>query len=348
MARTTFSWLAGLALLALALEVLLRMLPVSTSTETGYYSDPLILTYPPHHRWTMSTGWDLRNAQTLEANNSGYAASRDFVLDQHAVALIGDSYIEASMLEAADRPGAQLERALGSRSVFAMGSPGTALLDFAERIRFANDRFGVRDFVLFMGRSDVLESLCGSGNVNGPCLDPKSLTQRVETLPQPGMAKRVLRRSALAQYLFSQIRFSPEKILRQVLPVQKPAATSEQGAVRIGSINVSPGQALAGAEIISETFFARIKPYVPGRLVIVMDCDRRALYSGQMVQDPARNQFMQIARAAGAIVVDTEPSFRAHLNHSSLKLDVSPSDGHLNALGVGIFVTLAAQALSQP
>ena len=127
MTRTLGLWLAGVLSVLLALELLCRVLPVSTSTETGYYTDPLILTYPARHRWVAATGWDLRNAQTLQANNLGYPADRDFVWNERAVALIGDSYVEASMLPAADRPGAQLERWLGPRPVYAMGAPGTAV-----------------------------------------------------------------------------------------------------------------------------------------------------------------------------------------------------------------------------
>ena len=51
------------------------------------------------------------------------------------------------------------------------------------------------------------------------------------------------------------------------------------------------------------------------------------------------------ARAAGAIVIDTEPLFRAQLARSPLKLDVGPYDGHLNALGVRIVMQAAADAL---
>src|SRR5471032_90028 len=109
MLRVFTLWLSGVVLAVLVLELLCRVLPVSTSTDTGYYTDPVILTYPPRHEWVASTGWDLRNAQHLVANNLGYAAHRDFVRDERAVALIGDSFVEASMLPAPERPGAQLE-----------------------------------------------------------------------------------------------------------------------------------------------------------------------------------------------------------------------------------------------
>lgn len=344
MARPIALWFTGLAGFFLVLELLFRILPVSTSTETGYYTDPLILSYPPHHRWTMSTGWDLRNAQTLEANNLGYAASRDFERNEHAVALVGDSFVEASMLAAADRPGTQLELALVSRPVYAMGSPGTALLDYAERIRFSHEHFGVRDFVIFMERGDVLQSLCGSGNIHGPCLDRQTLAPRIETLPPTGTTKRLFRHSALAQYLVSQLKFSPQTFWRKAHAPSQPVAVTALGVERAGESD----SAIPNVDAVTNAFFARIKPHVAGRLVIVIDSDRNALYLVKRTFDLDRARFIQLARAAGAIVIDTEPLFRAHLVQSPLKFDVGPYDGHLNALGVRLIAQAVAGALNQP
>ncbi|WP_144264463.1 hypothetical protein [Polaromonas sp. C04] len=331
----------------LLLEIFFQLLPVSTSTETGYYIDPLILSYPPYHHWTTSTGWDLRNVQRLESNNLGYVANRDFERNANAVALIGDSFVEASMLAAPDRPGAQLERALGGRPVFAMGNPGTALLDYAERIRFAHTHYGVRDFVVLMERGDVKQSLCGSGNINGPCLDPKTLEPRIEKLPPAGTLKRIFRHSALAQYVFGQLKFSPQQLLRQAFPPAHGAnAASSQPAS--GAAQMPPGQTASYVDLVTHTFFERIRPYATGRLVIVIDSDRSALAKGQLKPDPSRARFIQLARAAGATVIDTEPLFQAHFARSRLSLDVGPYDGHFNALGVSLVTQAAAAAFAQP
>jgi len=88
---------------------------------------------------------------------------------------------------------------------------------YAERIRHAHDNFGVRDFVILMERGDVKQSLCGSGNVNGPCLDAQTLAPRVETIAPPGTVKKIFRHSALAQYVFGQLRF-------QTAPASCPTA----------------------------------------------------------------------------------------------------------------------------
>ena len=339
MARKFSLWCTGVAGLLLLLELVFRVLPVSSSTETGYYTDPRILTCPPHHTWTVSTGWDLRNSQRLQANQQGYVADRDFTPNDQAVALIGDSFVEASMLPAPERPGAQLERALGVRPVFSMGIPGTALLDYAERIRFAHENYGVRDFVVLMERGDVRQSLCGSGNINGPCLDAQTLAPRVEPLPPPGFAKRVFRHSAFAQYLFGQLKFSPQKLLEQAFPAAKRAAPPA---------TIEPAEFTPFVNVVTNAFFERIRPHVAGKLVIVVDSDRRALAADKLKPDPARAKFIGLARAAGAIVVDTEHLFKAHFAQSALSLDVGPYDGHLNALGANLITQAAAKALQQP
>ena len=105
-------------------EAACRLLPVSSATLSGYHVDPQILTYPPRHEWTSAFGWDLRNPQRLKSNNFGFVADHDFVRNLNAVALVGDSFVEAGMLAAEDRPAAQLEQRLGAgRPVYALGGP---------------------------------------------------------------------------------------------------------------------------------------------------------------------------------------------------------------------------------
>ncbi len=104
--------MGGLMCMA-TLEVVLRVLPTSTYTDTGYHIDPLIITYRPHHQFRSAWGWNFRDPLDHEANNLGFLSSRDFLPDSAAVAVIGDSFVDASMLPEAERVGAQLQSALG-------------------------------------------------------------------------------------------------------------------------------------------------------------------------------------------------------------------------------------------
>ncbi|MEO8249812.1 MAG: hypothetical protein ABI589_10615 [Burkholderiales bacterium] len=259
--------------------------------------------------------------------------------------MIGDSFVEASMLDPRDRPAAQLERALASsRPVYAMGAPGTALLDYAERIRFAHEKWGVRDFVILMERFDVRQSFCGSGNISGPCVERGTLAPSEQLQAPPGPLKRVLRHSALAQYVFRQIKLDPARLWSQIVNQARPE-TGPKPPATTGQPAAVSDETLRALAFVTDTFFKRIEPYRTGKLVVVLDSDRSRIYRGDDTADAARRQFIEKARAAGALVIDTEPLFREQMTRSELKLDVGPYDTHLNPLGLRIAMTAAARAL---
>ncbi|MFT3717857.1 hypothetical protein [Pseudorhodoferax sp.] len=348
MARRLLSFLAGLAAAAVIAEVMLRLLPVSTATMTGYYHDPDLLTYPSGHTWTMATGWDLRNPQTLHANNWGFAAAHDFVPDASAVALVGDSYVEASMLAPGDRPAAQLEALLGgTRRVYALGTPGTAMLDYAQRIRFASERFQIRDFVVLMEGADARQALCGSGNVVSRCLDPATLQPRIVRQPPPSLWARIARRSALAQYLMSQLRFKPATLVKATF-TRTPPEDRDATAERSRPVVPAPQQVQAKRAMVDAVvaeFLATIPRDAVRRLVIVVDGQRNGPANPPELADLERAYLIERLRQSGAIVHDLELRYAEHAVHSERSLAVGPYDGHLNRLGVRLAMSAAAESL---
>ncbi len=333
--------LSALACL-LALEGVFRVLPVSTATLMGYHHDPDLLTYPPHHQWTISTGWDLRNAQTLRSNASGFAADRDFVRDPDAVALIGDSYVEASALPAPDRPAPQLQHALGGgRAVYAMGTPGTTLLDYAQRVRYASQQFGTRDFVLWLEAGDLRQVRCGSGNIVSRCLDPGTLAPRIERWPAPDAIKRLVRHSALAQYIFGQLKFNPGKawadLQRVGSPAHRPANPPQTATEKAAA------QALAKAAV--QEFLAQVQPYQARRLLMVVDGHHDGSALGDGAIDGERQVLIEHLQVAGLEVLDLQPIFARHRAASRLSPEVGPYDHHLNAQGVRMVMQAIAARL---
>jgi len=325
-------------------EGLCRVLPVSTATMSGYYADDDVMSYPPGHRFTVATGWDLRNPQRLRANNWGFVSDLDFVPDSKAVALIGDSFVEASMLGDTDRPARQLFAALGERRpVYGLGSPGTALLDYAQRIRLASQRLGVRDFVVWADAGDTRQALCGSGNVHSRCLDPSSLAPRIERQALPGVVKRLARHSALLQYVFSQLKLDGGQLFRELftrkVPHQQLAADSSQIDSR------ALQRAITVIDAVADNFFREVAPFRSGRLIFVIDGRRSAKEPQGDLRDMERLHLIARLRAGGAEVVDLEPVFRSHLRNSRLSLEVGPYDAHLNSLGVRLVMEQAAAAL---
>lgn len=344
--------LLGALAMLVGVELLLQALPISTSTQTGYHVHPNILTNPPHHRWTMATGWDLRDVQHMHANNHGFAAEHDFQRDSHAIGLVGDSYVEAAMLPMAQRPAAQLERALGGqRPVYAMGGPGSSLLDYAERIRWAHETFGLRDFVVMMESTDAGQALCDSGNVHARCLDPERLTPVVQRRAPSGPLKELLRQSALAQYLVSQLKFSGERLTspdfwRSGAPdahVTPPAPTGATGVAEVVPLTERQQRVIDAA---MDAFLRDVTSLQGVRLVFAIDMNRRNLQAGVRRPDEGYHVEQRL-RAAGYPVVRGEPLYRAHQRQSPLRLDMGPHDGHLNAVGVRLLMTAAAKAVPE-
>ncbi|MFN7665388.1 MAG: hypothetical protein ACK520_16105 [Inhella sp.] len=349
MTRAMASIVLALSALALGLELLLRLLPVSTATMVADHLGAGIPTVPPHHRWTKATGWDLRNAQTLQANAQGFAARHDFVTHPQAVALIGDSFVEASMLPAPDRLDAQLESRLAGRPVYAMGSPGSSLLDYGHRLRWAVSRFGVREAVIFMEHLDVAQSRCDSGNVTSVCWSAWDDRMVPVAAAEPGALKRVLRHSALAQYVLGQLRLDGATLWANVLHQARPAQGHEVGqrkAVPPPLLSTLPLSDLerTATDRIAGLFFEQLDG-LPVRVVLVVDASRIDLNRGDTGSGPARDHFIALARARGLTVVDMAPVFAEHRRRSPLALEVGPYDSHLNALGLSLVAQEAARAL---
>ena len=337
MLRNVALLIFGGLLCVVALEVVLRVLPTSTYTDTGYHIDPLIITYRPHHRFRSSWGWNFRDPVDHQANNLGFLSTRDFLPDSAALALIGDSFVDASMLPESERVGTKLQTVL-RRPVYAMGGPGSSLLDYAERIRYAADKLAVRDFVVIVERGDIKQSYCGSGNIHGPCLTRGSGQASSNLREAPAAAQRYLRHSALLQYLLGHLRFDPVQRLHGAL-----ASLAQRGA----RTAAAPREySSAERALVMETFFERIAPHRRGRLVMVFDSDRGALNRGEPGSDGARNEAIALARSHGALVVDTEASFRGYLAHSGRRLEISPLDQHWNRVATAIVARDIAAVLA--
>lgn len=325
----------GIIATLLLFEVVFRLLPVSTATRSGYYIHPAILTYPAHHCFTAATGWDLKNAQKNCTNNLGFLADRDFVHDPQAIALIGDSFVEANMLPAPERLAAQLETRLKGRPVYALGGPGSSLLDYAERAKFAAEKFGTRIFVFVLERGDVKQAICGSGNIHGPCIDAKTLLQKVETQPPPNDVKRLVRQSALAQYVFSQLKFDISKVLL------KPSQPSGSGDGRRDEDVSVP---LPVSKVVNN-FFKEISTIENAHFLFLVDADRAHLSNSPINESSELKLLKEKADMMQAIVIDPTADFQRFVADSGRILEMGPYDHHWSGNTVQILADLISTSL---
>jgi hypothetical protein len=327
-------------------EIVLRFLPVSTSTETGYYITPSIMTYPAHHQFVMATGWNLSNAHLYRTNNYGFLTRLDFLPNPKAIALIGDSYVEANMLLEDDRLNKQLEDKLKNRPIYALGGPGSSLMDYSERARFAQEHLRIRDFVFIIELGDVRQTLCGSGNIHGPCIDPVTFSLRSETkIIKLSLAKKILRQSALAQYLFSQLRLKPEELQKILFENTTPEKTKTP-ATSSQQLKAQEDLSPIVVDHVVSAFLSSLPKIKGGRLILVLDSYRDYLTDTNPIQTPVRDRFIQLAQQAGIEVIDPNPIFNAFSHKTGLSLSVSPTDGHWNRLAHGLIANAIANQLA--
>jgi len=333
MKKRLLPFLVGLFAVLVLLEIVLRVLPVATATQGGYYEHPLILSYPARHCFVASTGWDLKAPQHICANNLGFVSDHDFVANPTAVGLIGDSYVEANMLSAKKRIGAVLERQLEGRPVYAFGGPGSNLLDYAVRAEFAAEKFGIRTFVFILERNDVKQVLCGSGHVHGVCMDANSGQIKTVTQAPPGLLKRILRESALAQYLVSQLK----------IDLTKPFWN--RGATASPAVGNAPALSVLQQKATVDFFFRQILTIDGGRFIFVVDPDRAHLLDPAEGDHGTLLQMMHDAANQNAVVIDPSQEFRKYLVDTHRILAVGPYDLHWNGDAVEIVAKLAGDAL---
>ena len=336
MKKSLLLFLTGIIALLLFLEVIFRLLPVSTATRSGYYIHPLILTYPAHHCFTAATGWDLKNVQRNCANNFGFLTDRDFVENPQAIALIGDSFVEANMLRSEERLSVQLEAMLDNKPVSSLGGPGSSLLDYAERAKFAADKFGIRTFIFVLERGDVKQALCGSGNIHGPCIDPISHVKKIEIQAPPGMLKQIFRESALAQYIFSQLKFSfPSLGPYFKFRTQKPYL----------DLPAQQSRAIAIDQIVM-SFFGELSKIEGGQFFILVDPDRANLFSQRPDEFDGLKVLENKALVHNVSVINVTPNFQNYISRSGRFLEVGPYDRHWNRDATRVIAAEIAENLA--
>ncbi len=324
----------GALVFVVLLEGLFRLLPVSTATRTGYYINQNILTYPAKHCFITSSGWDLRSAQKHCANNFGFIANRDFQYDPDAIVLVGDSFVEANMLPVHEGLAAQIESRLEDKLVFAMGGPGSSLLDYVERIQFARKNFGSKVFIIVINRTDIRESICGSGNIHAHCIDASSLRPKIERLSSPSKLKQIFREFSFPQYLFSQLRVNLSNLSSHFFNSSPIIKTSTD----------RPNPSIAAAEVIISTFFSRLPVGDGIKYIFVFDPDRNKTVGHEKKAEDI-DYLKDSAKQFGVVVIDPMSYFMQFKLSNDRALEVSPTDQHWNSEAIKIVAKLVANRI---
>jgi hypothetical protein len=340
MARTTFvtrtlAFLAGIAGALLLLEGVLRLLPVLDGT---FAADPRpewpVHTMIPNSHFTYSTSWNLQNIHRGRINNYGYVAPFDYARkDTSGIAVIGDSYVEATMNNYADTLHGALNDYLKTpRTVLNFGMAGAEMPDYLGIAPLVRRDFSPQWVVFVITVGDFTRGFsAGPGYFKWqPDLSPP-----VKLVPEihRSATSKWTRTLALVRYLRGNLSLQPEALIRL-----------RRGADIAESAGPCHHDVLSKADEALLADFARDLPVAlglpPGRVILVFDSDRKAIYAGK-TRDEARkcearpalanDRLQEIAAQAGFRVIDSYPVFKRYFDENQGPLDRSPLDAHWNA-----------------
>jgi len=333
----------GIAIPVLALEVLLRFLPVRTPLGTVVVNERNpIIHFTPNQAFTYSQGWRFSMVNTGRINNYGFVNQKDYLRqeDQGPVVIVGDSYVEAMMVPYEQTVHGQLDE-LGAKNghVYSLGISGAQLPQYLAFAQYAWQEFAPRAMVFVIIGNDFDESMAKYRDWPGfHYFEEDSVSHALKLVRKdyrPSLTKRLIRHSALIRYLWDNIGVEN---LATFLTRMFDSADSYVGNTAASA----PAERVADSRRAVNAFFSELPRRVgldKSRVLFVVDAMRPQIYSGgdlvraeESYVGQMRRYFLDTAERNGYEAIDMQPRFRALHNQNGMRFEY-PTDHHWNELG---------------
>lgn len=322
---------AGIFLFLVAAEIALRILPTNEGLRVQPVTaeDP-ILHFQPNRTSTWSRDWNFPVVNQVRVNNFGFVNDRDYepAGTGPLLAVIGDSYVEAAMVPFPDTIQGRLATALDGRGrVYSFAASGAGFGQYLAWARYARDTFRPGAMVFVVIANDFKEALhkyerssgfhyfadaAGDGDGGADGNGGNDGLELIRVDYRPSLPRRVLRRSALAMYLITNLKVHA----RLDLALQFGADDTRY----IGNVAAEvPAEVLADGERATAAFLDRLPAFAglpPERILLLLDGIRPDLYDAERLAaatdtywDRMRRHVIAAASARGIAVADLQPRF---------------------------------------
>ncbi len=335
----------GLIIAVAGLEIGLQFCPVETSPFLrSMTKENFVLRAEPESDFRFSSGWNFVNSHSGQYNNDGFINGQDYTVDgiHPLIAVIGDSYIEAKMVEHTETLQGRLEqRFQGAGRVYSFAMSGAPLSQYLSWAAYARATYDADALIINIVANDFDESLVEyklrdgffhyARNADG------SLQLRLSEY-RPTLLHHIALRSALARYLAFHLR------IRETWARIRGMAASSHIVEMERAEMVSDGNSprLTSSMVMLSAFFRDLSitsGLPPEKVLFVVDGHREALYAE--TKDTAlsdnyfghmRRAFMSMARQRNYPVVDLQNAFETQYQKHGKRFD-SDLDLHWSSYG---------------
>ena len=196
------------------LEVVFHILPVHEGMGwLPVNEENPIRRFEPNRSFIWSENWNFCLVNHLKSNNYGFISTIDYVPSSNIplTAVIGDSFIEAAMVDQTRTVVAQLNAEFhGKRRFYAFATSGAQMSSYLSFAKYAKKKFHPDHYVFLLVGNDFDESLSSYGVEAGYHYFVRNpaggLTlKRVDY--EIGLLKEILRKSALFMYINMNMQF---------------------------------------------------------------------------------------------------------------------------------------------
>jgi hypothetical protein len=303
-------------------ELLLQLLPVKTVNEyiKNNVQEPVLRSQSPYI--VDSIGWKFSYPYQRRINNYGFVDDHDYIPNSQPIAVIGDSYIQSSMLSYPNTIQGQLAAKFDDQvPVYSFGIPMYALAGYLGSAEYATKEFQPRAFVFLLNEGDVISSLAPQDG--SYFLDRPDGELQFQEPKSPKRITQLLRTSALYRYLYMHLKFD-QVVNRIIKPQSDPPAPNRKEEAR--------NYEQVATRLLE--LFPQKTGVTTENAIFIIDSDRANLSKPGLATSPGREEllvFKKIATSKGYRVVDTHDLFTSHYQKTGQPLDLMPIDFHWNS-----------------
>ena len=333
-ARIAYYAVFGAMIPLLILEGALQLMPVAAPP----YLQPVTAENPvprflPNRDYVYAAGWNFPIRARKHSNNFGFNHIADYRPQDTSPLLmvIGDSFVEGHEVDAGKTAAELLHAQLPKGRVYSMGISGAPLSQYLAFAEYARRTFRPDALAIVVIGNDFDESLLRyKAEPRHHYFTDSGELKRIDYEISP--AKRVLRHSALLRYTQHHLHLGHKlDALRRRLNGTVGPDIEQTYRARI------PDSKRAVDWFLEQ--LPQRSGLEPGRVVLVLDAARPAIYSEAALRAAQSGYDIQMmryigerARAAGFPVIDLEPVFIERHRRDGARFEF-PTDKHWNELG---------------